>query len=1327
MWGVSVVIMLVFTLQASAISVSDTLSSGTWTTADSPVYVEDDIILPDDAELTIEPGVQVQFRGPYHFLIEGKLEAVGESDGWIVFTAEQPDVDSLRWKGLRFVNANRGSKLVFCEVKHSWARGDWPENCGGGIYIEGCSPEIKRCIISDNRADGDGGGIYAMFSTSIIRNNLIVRNYSANFGGGFFISYAEPYILNCTVALDTALHWGGGFFVGAEGSSRITNCIVAYNENDLEPWGGHDAGGTYFRNIATVRSASPVITFNCIPHPTDPYSGQGNILEEPGFISVDPDSGYDFHLQLSSPCIDAGDPLMNPGNEPDVLVNRVNMGAFGGTEEAALSLPVIYCSNYNLSLPLNYGSIRINSQKAQEITIENYGHYSLDLVDFRFNTSAFFPDSVEDGGTIYPEYDDPKQPVIEPGESNKYNINFMPIDLITYDDTLRLVSNDTLHEVPYIILNGTGIDPIAVVNDSLIFDNKQIDDSHDSLLYVYNEGTSDLIINRPDPNTNALRIQGKGFRASVDVPLVISPGDSGSIDVTFTPTSPEVYNALLTVNNNDAAVNISLRGWGSGPKMVIEDTTLFLGYVYAGGDTAVYTIDVSNEGEDVLLVDNTALSDPAFSVTIPDGLLEIPVDSTAQLAVNFHPSRPNEDFSDLLIISSSNYPLPDTVELSGRGMEEPGEYVFGDVGGRTWEWSDDHPDYIVLDSVHVPPHERLRIMKGARILFEPNAFMQVDGELRALGLPDDSIRFLPRDQSGTNEARWDGINLTFEDATRMSYCVVQGSRGGIRIREASPLIQFCTIADNRDTTDGGGVYIENSGARIAGCVIEDNAGRNGGAIYILNSKPVITNCVIRNNSAEVTGSAIYLRFLASAILQSCLIHDNTGGHAITIFDHSSPRLINMTIANNVGGGIQANVRSIPVLINTILWDNGYELELDQASNALVSYSDIEGGFEGTTNLNVDPIFTDSDYHLSEVSPLIDMGNPEHSYRDHFIPPSLGSERCDIGAYGGPLGGSWTVCDVSISLFQNPAFPHWLDIFITTLDGFQSAPVCSLEFGENEEVSVLLNPNPSDAFTYMGSYEASGSGSMFIIVDAMLTGGGRQRVSRSYELNVIGVDGGTIQMAGVGGSVTIPPGCINRTLTVLTGLETSYPLKPSDGRIFLSPLFFISGMDDPLTEFVELTLEFNTDGWLDADRDKLGIYRFSNDEWIRLHGCYENGKLTGLIDRGGWFAVAWSDEDSPIHVETVPRSIELISAYPNPFNQKVTIEFNLTRGSDIQLAVYNLAGRRVAGLISGALNAGLHVAVWDGRMDNGTLLPSGIYCARLVNANETHLVKLLLLR
>jgi len=191
------VVFLAFSQSSFAsLNVQGTLSGGTWSSDDSPIIVNGDLFLPGDAALVIDSGVRVVFTGPYNFVVEGSLQAVGTKNDSIVFTGENPAIDSLRWRGLRFINSQPDCKLSFCTIEYSWARGQWPENCGGGIFINGTSPDVIRCTIKHNDAEGDGGGVYAMFTTSIFRNNLVILNQCNDFGGGFFVSYAELSVSN---------------------------------------------------------------------------------------------------------------------------------------------------------------------------------------------------------------------------------------------------------------------------------------------------------------------------------------------------------------------------------------------------------------------------------------------------------------------------------------------------------------------------------------------------------------------------------------------------------------------------------------------------------------------------------------------------------------------------------------------------------------------------------------------------------------------------------------------------------------------------------------------------------------------------------------------------------------------------------------------------------------------------------------------------------------------------------------------------------------------------------------------------------------------------
>jgi len=52
----------------------------------------------------------------------------------------------------------------------------------------------------------------------------------------------------------------------------------------------------------------------------------------------DPNSQTWIQDDVTSPCIDAGDPTSPVGDEPEPNGQRINMGAYGGTQEASLSL-----------------------------------------------------------------------------------------------------------------------------------------------------------------------------------------------------------------------------------------------------------------------------------------------------------------------------------------------------------------------------------------------------------------------------------------------------------------------------------------------------------------------------------------------------------------------------------------------------------------------------------------------------------------------------------------------------------------------------------------------------------------------------------------------------------------------------------------------------------------------------------------------------------------------------------------------------------------------------------------------------------------------------
>jgi hypothetical protein len=81
---------------------------------------------------------------------------------------------------------------------------------------------------------------------------------------------------------------------------------------------------------------------------------------------------------------------------------------------------------------------------------------------------------------------------------------------------------------------------------------------------------------------------------------------------------------------------------------------------------------------------------------------------------------------------------------------------------------------------------------------------------------------------------------------------------------------------------------------------------------------------------------------------------------------------------------------------------------------------------------------------------------------------------------------------------------------------------------------------------------------------------------------------------------------------------------------------------------------------------------------------------------------------------------LYSNYPNPFNPQTTFTFSLPIAGHASLIVYDVTGRKVATVLVGRLDAGVHQFTW-----NAEGLPSGVYFARF-SANHQHRTQKLLL-
>ena len=98
-----------------------------------------------------------------------------------------------------------------------------------------------------------------------------------------------------------------------------------------------------------------------------------------------------------------------------------------------------------------------------------------------------------------------------------------------------------------------------------------------------------------------------------------------------------------------------------------------------------------------------------------------------------------------------------------------------------------------------------------------------------------------------------------------------------------------------------------------------------------------------------------------------------------------------------------------------------------------------------------------------------------------------------------------------------------------------------------------------------------------------------------------------------------------------------------------------------------------------------------------------------------------------HTATLPQAFTLSQNYPNPFNSSTVIRFALPASEEVELAVYNLMGQKVATLVEGVREAGTYTLHWDGRDGHGRALASGVYFYRLQADGQVETRRLLLLK
>ena len=318
-------------------------------------------------------------------------------------------------RGGTMFNENSEPNLINCTFKANQSIGMWNQasdptliNCvfsaneGCGMLNRWSSPILTGCIFSGNFAQRGSGMCNSENSEPRIANSIFSGNTAVSEGGGIYDDeYSSTMLTNCTLTGNSA-YSGGGIF-SREPISVLINCILWNNSPDQitglrtirnsNIQGGVPGEGNIDVDPLFAKSGywSAINDPNVAVEPNDPNAvwvdGDYHLMSQTG--RWDPNSESWIKDDVTSPCIDAGDPNSDFSSETWPNGGRINMGAYGGTREASMSLDtgemtlpkVAYIYSYNNhvagsfeSLLESYGcsttSIRLND--VQEISLYPY-------------------------------------------------------------------------------------------------------------------------------------------------------------------------------------------------------------------------------------------------------------------------------------------------------------------------------------------------------------------------------------------------------------------------------------------------------------------------------------------------------------------------------------------------------------------------------------------------------------------------------------------------------------------------------------------------------------------------------------------------------------------------------------------------------------------------------------------------------------------------------------------------------------------------------------------------------------------------------------------
>lgn len=142
-------------------------------------------------------------------------------------------------------------------------------------------------------------------------------------------------------------------------------------------------------------------------------------------------------------------------------------------------------------------------------------------------------------------------------------------------------------------------------------------------------------------------------------------------------------------------------------------------------------------------------------------------------------------------------------------------------------------------------------------------------------------------------------------------------------------------------------------------------------------------------------------------------------------------------------------------------------------------------------------------------------------------------------------------------------------------------------------------------------------------------------------------------------------------------------------------------------------------------EKIPILLLNDKEYTLIIWSYTNTKQIN----NEWSRGAYSIELSKFYLDTTYKNEDLILSqnFPNPFNSRTIIKYNLPQIGRISIKIFDVVGREINTLINQEQSMGGHSIFWNGKDDFGNNVASGVYFYNIKFNGQSITRKLILTR